>query len=383
MLEKQSRAVFQLANSLGCKWQHIERAHEQTEKAKEDLLALLKREVGDKFGSEDTNLVVFGSMGRGEWIDWVSDLDWTFLIDGQCKPLHFQIAQDIHDALKKERREVTSRDADGKWEYRFAEPGPSGTFGNMGFSHQLIHLIGGQEDTNKNTTQRILLLLESLAVGSETGAHQRVLTEIVQRYLDEEPHLVTNDSIKFKVPRFLLNDIVRFWRTMAVDFANKQPDRGGQGWGLRNAKLRMSRKLIFAAGLLTCFSCQIDEALQTKISTDSGDIKSARALNLAYLQDHLLQRLKATPLDVIAQVVIEYKIETAVAKSLFESYDDFLAMMGNVDKRSQLTKLRAEKSRTDPIFEEVQDFSGRFSQALGKIFFERQFNDLTQKYGVF
>jgi hypothetical protein len=42
---------------------------------------------------------------------------------------------------------------------------------------------------------------------------------------------------------FSLNDIVRFWRTMAVDFASKQRDRAGEEWGLRNAKLRMSRKL--------------------------------------------------------------------------------------------------------------------------------------------
>ena len=45
---------------------------------------------------------------------------------------------------------------------------------------------------------------------------------------------------------------------MAVDFASKQRDRAGEGWGLRNAKLRMSRKLIFASGLLVCFSANLD-----------------------------------------------------------------------------------------------------------------------------
>ncbi len=31
----------------------------------------------------------------------------------------------------------------------------------MDLGHDIIHQIGGQYDTNKNTTQRILLLLES------------------------------------------------------------------------------------------------------------------------------------------------------------------------------------------------------------------------------
>ncbi len=40
----------------------------------------------------------------------------------------------------------------------------------MAFSHDIIHQIGGQDDTNKNTTQRILLLLESCAIGQRTDA---------------------------------------------------------------------------------------------------------------------------------------------------------------------------------------------------------------------
>jgi hypothetical protein len=379
MLAKESRAVFQLSTSLGCQWKNIERAHEQTVTAEAALLALLQREVGEKFPSEDANLVVFGSLGRGEWIDWLSDLDWTLLIDGQCKPGHFQIAQDIQEALKKEYRTTEA----GKAEYRFAEPGPTGTFGNMGFSHQLVHLIGGQEDTNKNMTQRILLLLESVPI-SAVNAHERVLKAIIQRYLEEEPYLVEGGRNRFKVPRFLLNDIVRFWRTMAVDFASKQRDRGGKGWGLRNAKLRMSRKLIFVSGLLNCFSCNLSEELQAKVSTDERDIETARRVNLARLQDHILQRVRQTPLDIVALATMEYGIDGAIAEKLFSAYNEFLGLVADPEKRARLKALRAETSRTDPVFKEVQDFSVRFSDALNEIFFSSpQLGSLTRKYGVF
>ena len=134
----------------------------------------------------------------------------------------------------------------------------------MAFSHDIIHQIGGQNDTNRNTTQRILLLLESAPIGRNNQAHEQIIRGVVSRYLEEDTHLLTADSRQYRIPRFLLNDIVRFWRTMAVDFASKQRDRAGEGWGLRNAKLRMSRKLIFVSGLLVCFGCNLDMNLQNK-----------------------------------------------------------------------------------------------------------------------
>jgi predicted nucleotidyltransferase len=47
-----------------------------------------------KYTSEDTSLVVFGSLARGEWTS-ASDLDWTYLIDGQANSDHLVIAQKI------------------------------------------------------------------------------------------------------------------------------------------------------------------------------------------------------------------------------------------------------------------------------------------------
>lgn len=229
----------------------LRKARDASRQTREDLESILSNKTG-KYASEDTSLVVFGSLARGEWTSQ-SDLDWTYLIDGGANSDHLRISQEIQRHLK---------------DAKYLDPGPTGIFGNMAFSHDIIHQIGGQHDTNRNTTQRILLLLESYPIGKRTEAYERVIRGVINRYLEEDVHPLAQDSKRYRVPRFLLNDIVRFWRTMAVDFASKQRDRAGEGWGVRNAKLRMSRKLIFASGLLVCFSATLDPDLNDQISTE-------------------------------------------------------------------------------------------------------------------
>jgi hypothetical protein len=136
------------------------------------------------------------------------------LIDGQADPQHLEIAQ-----------QVARRLAEGK----FQAPGTTGIFGNMTFSHDLVQKIGGPDDTNENTTRRVLLLQESTAF-AKTDAHERVLRLLLSRYLKEDYGLRFG-TLHYKVPRFLLNDIVRYWRTVTVDFVDKQRGQAGHGWG--------------------------------------------------------------------------------------------------------------------------------------------------------
>jgi hypothetical protein len=91
----------------------------------------------------------------------------------------------------------------------------------MAFSHELVHLIGGEADSNRNTTRRILLLLESRGMVDDDRVRDRVVRNILKRYLQEDLGYHAFHDWKRRVPRFLLNDIVRFWRTMTVDYATK------------------------------------------------------------------------------------------------------------------------------------------------------------------
>lgn len=204
-----------------------------------------------------------------------------------------------------------------------------------------------------------------------------MLNAVINRYLEEDTHLLEPGSDKYRVPRFLLNDIVRFWRTMAVDFASKQRDRAGKGWGLRNAKLRMSRKLIFASGMLVCFSANLDPELKADISTEKNDKK----LNLVnYLRD----LVKLTPLEILARCMEQYGIPSSMAKNLFDSYAEFLKLLNDESSRSALDRLRAEDSRNDEVFKEVRRISLVFENALDGVFFKNAtIAPLTRKYGVF
>jgi hypothetical protein len=312
--------------------------------------------------SLDTSLVVYGSLARNEFTQG-SDLDWTYLIDGQADSNHLMIANKIRGTLESAG---------------FKSPNQQGAFGAMVFSHPLIHQIGGEDDTNSNMTQRILLLLESVAIGGKAQeAYERVLKGIISRYLEEDSRLLTHDGSKYKVPRFLLNDIVRFWRTMAVDFASKQRVRMGKGWGLRNLKLRMSRKLLFASGLLICFGCHLDVSPTIDGPQNSDELK-------AYLIEYLREKFGMSPLESLAYFMQRWGVSRGVGIQLFEAYDRFLAVLNDPDARKHLDDLRAEDSATDRVFKDVRSMSRDFQDSLNGIFFKNSLiSPLTEKYGVF
>jgi hypothetical protein len=89
----------------------------------------------------------------------------------------------------------------------------------MTFSHDLMQKIGGGADRNENTTRRVLLLQESQAFG-QTQVYERVLKLILSQYLKEDRGL-RHGSQPYKVPRFLLNDIVRYWANGDGRFCGK------------------------------------------------------------------------------------------------------------------------------------------------------------------
>jgi hypothetical protein len=332
---------------------HIAAARRTTAEALDWLRVLLARSA-----PSDTSVVVFGSLARGEYTER-SDIDWTLLIDGQADPAHHGAVRSIVQTLK---------DAE------LGAPGPSGLFGNVAVSHSIVHQIGGQEDTNKLTTQRILLLLESRAIGPDE-ALSRVIKLVLSRYVEDDRGLLYGSKGEL-LPRFLLNDIVRYWRTVTVDFVYKQRDRDS-GWALRNAKLRMSRKLIFVGGMLTCFALERMGGRRAFTGRD-GKVEVPRIVSA------LRDRIAVRPLDALALAALRPSVSVEAARLLFEPYDAFLGVLSDHDKREHLKGLGFDDLGTDTLFKEMSGLGYRFQEGLDRLFAEDPvLGHLLKKYGVF
>lgn len=343
----------QLEQTLGAEWSHLRQARSRS-RAKRD-------EVGRALtglDSEDTSIVVSGSLARDEYTPG-SDIDWTLLIDGPSDPAH-------HDLIRKIDRLMTVKKS----------PGREGAFGAMVFSHDLIHQIGGEDDTNRNTTRRLLLLLESVVVGRKE-AYSRVIRNILNRYLLEDRGLWRTDS-QFRVPRFLQNDFARYWRTMAVDFAYKLRDRAGEGWAIRNVKLRMSRKLVYVAGLLACYRCHIDAWAEQRDNLFGGANAKQEVIS------RLEKTFSMTPLESVAEMLLRYSYLRDPAKKIFDSYNEFIGILADDDKRQHLENLAEGDGDSDELYQSARTLSHVFRDGLLKFFFdpESQMETLT-KNGVF
>jgi hypothetical protein len=143
---------------------------------------------------DDVSIVLMGSWGRAE-VTSGSDDDFMILVHGNKREGLRPSTTDVKEILDR-------------------APGDQGIFGEPVASQQMIGKIGLQEDSNNNLSRRMLFLLESVYATHE-AVYNAARDELLNRYLDQ--------SVKpLQPPRFLLNDVVRYWRTMCVDFAGKE-----------------------------------------------------------------------------------------------------------------------------------------------------------------
>jgi len=325
-------------------------ALEKTSEFSERLLDQFKEGLNKNLsieGFEKTaDIVLLGSIARGEFSSQ-SDCDY-FVLQNGAPP---STTQALIKAADEERERAN-----------LAEPGTQGVFGEIVVAANLYESIGLEDDTNRNMTRRILLLSESKPVTLGT-THAGTITNILSRYCSD---LLTSDYGKdsqAKVPRFLLNDLVRYWRTVAVDFGTKRWRKGNSQ--LRLAKLRITRKILFAGPLATVLLAP------KRIETNSE------------LEIYLRESLEASPLAQIANLTDSLNRQSREAmKTLLLNYDQFISILSG-GKRAVLKRTTGD-TESKEVRNECREIGNNIQSSLEKIFFDDPlFKESFRKYSVF
>lgn len=326
LLENPAGALEALAAAGGGSFPNLSAAREYTD-------AELSRRAAQLADVENA-VVLFGSWGRAE-LTPQSDDDWAVLGDASAETLAL-----CRSVLGGDDR----------------EPGQQDLFGLAFSCDDLVGNIGLDADTNTNLTRRMLLLLESRVVAG-SDEYERCFAQVLHAYLG---HGVRD----YRPPRFLLNDLIRYWRTICVDFEGKRRGAGGDDpkYASRNAKLRTSRKVLFAGGLLPVLLCNSKTA--------------------AEMPSFLTRQLAAPPVDRLAAAFIS---EGAFAEGVraLGAYDRWIGLLSRADSRAELAALREADRESSALFATIREIGDELQRGLLALLYETRLSPLTRWYGLF
>jgi hypothetical protein len=214
-------------------------------------------------------------------------------------------------------------------------PADDGAFGAIEPRDALLQNIGGANDSNHNITRRMLMLLEGEWLFNSEGLNQ-LRRQILERYIGEA---MTDHQLAL----FLLNDVIRYYRTMCVDYEFKTNEgEKPKPWGIRNIKLVFSRKLLYASGLFSV-AMTADRARNQKIE--------------------ILERLFGLAvLDRMVAICGQEEMQ-----GVLKSYAYFLERLEHAHVRERLRKL-ALHERADPLFRELKNEGHHLTRELLKLF---------------
>jgi len=121
--------------------------------------------------------------------------------------------------------------------------------------HEVADIISATGDSNDDSenrfTTRLLLLLESQPICNE-GLYNTAITRVLEMYFRDG-----RGKKNFR-PLFLLNDILRYWRTLCLNYERSRAEPG-KPWWKRNLNLKFSRKLTVFSSVLAIIACKVSQ----------------------------------------------------------------------------------------------------------------------------
>lgn len=280
------------------------------------------------------SIFVAGSYARNEASEH-SDIDLFFVLDGDSTNLESPRIRSI---------QLFSRIVTIGNDLGFPKFSNDGQYLQILELPKIIHELGGPNDDHLNYfTARMLMILESKCIyGSEH--HDSILSKILDAYLRDYP-----DHPKEFLPTFLVNDILRFWKTLCLNYENKRNQVNEEKkipQKIKNLKLKFSR-------MLTCYAtiCYV-VAIKEPITVSS-----------------LLAMTELPPLERLRTVVANYPNTRRDFAALEKEYRWFLQLT-NVSE-AQLLADFSDRTLREEAFLRAERF-GKSIFSITKMIAEEQ-----------
>ncbi len=175
-----------------------------------------------------------GSYGRLE-ASKHSDIDLFFILDAN--------RDDLEEFHVPEIRMLSDVITVGD-QMSFPKFSNDGEFLRIMFLNDMLGDLGSRsDDFNNHFTARMLLMLEGRSIFNST-VYETCLQKTIETYFRDYEH----HPADFR-PTFLINDILRFWKTLCLNYENRRnqvEQRNKIKQKIKNFKLKFSR-------MLTCF----------------------------------------------------------------------------------------------------------------------------------
>lgn len=300
-----------------------------------DKLADLRGKIEEISELKRNNLCIFvtGSYGRLEASEH-SDID-LFFLNTNCNKL----TSNIDTVLINSEIIKICRDL------KLPEFSKDGLYLKTHCLGDIKDNLGSPTDDYKNFyTTRMLLLLEAQPLYNQTLFDQCINEIIDSYYVDFHKH---TDNFQ---PIFLANDIIRFWKTLCLNYEHKRI-RKKEGRSnseniahSKNLKLKFSRKLI-------CFSFIL------KLVDYQGTISKEEVVNIVHM----------TPIARLKSIQNKHKnsdIDSEV-KSIIDDYQWFINH--TQVKSEQMLLWIGDKNTRDDAFRRSNEFGQNIYNVLKKV----------------
>ncbi len=211
-----------------------------------------------------------GSLGRGD-VGHKSDLDLFFITTNNLE-------DQSHIGEIKMMSEVLKIGT----ELHYPDFSNDGAFLKIHSSPQMLEALGAPKDDSENLfTTRMLLLLESRFLCNQ-NIYDEIIRDISEHYFRD------SRGKKSYRPLFLLNDLLRFWRTLCLNYEiiRDEPDRP---WRKKNINLKFSRMLTIFGTVLPLITSS-EYKLNNLISLTKMTPMERFALGLNKINDRNLSK---------------------------------------------------------------------------------------------